>query len=191
MQPLLHTRNQGLLYLRVHRIVPTTLSVAIHDYHQQFCALIDELTEHTAHASRTPKGRQLLKLLGMCIDGLLHPTPISDKQWVNNICQQEECEAQQRVIDDSPILTVPQLTNAPPIMLKQNPTAKCILKSTPRLRQQITHNNTPGILPTTKVIKLLAPIDISTPQWSKRVAAPSRVQPHCRPRATRTACSAN
>ena len=75
--------------------------------HQHFHALTDELTEHTAQAISTPKGRQLLKLLGTCIDGLLHPTPISDKQRVNNVCQQKECKAQQRVIDNSPIFTVP------------------------------------------------------------------------------------
>jgi hypothetical protein len=59
----------------------------------------------------------------MHIDGLLHPTPISDKQRVNIIHQQEAHDAQQRVIDDSPILNVPRLTNAPPVMLTQNPTA--------------------------------------------------------------------
>jgi hypothetical protein len=103
--------------------------------HQHFCMLTNELTEHTAQASNTYKGRQILKLLGTCIDGLLHPTPISDKQRANNIRQQEDHEAQQRVIDNSPILTVPQLTNAPPVMLTQNPMAKHILKSTPRLHQ--------------------------------------------------------
>ena len=75
--------------------------------YQHFHALTDVLTEHTAQASSTSKGRQLLKLLGMRIAGLLHPTPISDEQRVNNNCQQEECKAQQRVIENSPILTVP------------------------------------------------------------------------------------
>ncbi len=75
--------------------------------HQHFHTLTNELTEHTAQASSTLKGRQLLKLLGMRIAGLLHPTPISDEQRVNNNCQQEECKAQQRVIDNSPILAVP------------------------------------------------------------------------------------
>jgi hypothetical protein len=92
--------------------------------HQHFHVLTDELMKHTAQVSSTPKERQLLKLLGMCIDGLLHPTPISDKQRVNNVCQQEAHDAQQRVIDNSPILTVPRLTDAPPIMLTQNLTAK-------------------------------------------------------------------
>jgi hypothetical protein len=74
--------------------------------HQHFRKLTDELTEQTAQASSTPKGRRLLKLLGMRIGGLLHPIPISDKQRVNNVHQQEECKAQQRVINNSPIITV-------------------------------------------------------------------------------------
>jgi hypothetical protein len=149
--------------------------------------LTDELTEHTAQVSSTPKGRRLLKLLGMRIDSLLHPTPISDKQRVNKICQQEAHKAQQRVIDNSCILTVPCLTNAPPIMFMQNQTAKHILKTTLRLHQQITRINTPGILLATNVIKPMTPIDINAPNRSKRDAAPSRVQPHCKSLATRTA----
>jgi hypothetical protein len=78
--------------------------------HHYFCTLTDELTEHTAQVSSTPKGKQLLKLLGTRINGLFHPTPISDEQRVDNFCQQEARNAQQRVINDSPILTVPCLT---------------------------------------------------------------------------------
>jgi hypothetical protein len=65
--------------------------------------------------------------------------------------------------------------------------AKPIIKSTPRLHQQITRNNTPGILPATNLIKPLTPINVSTPQRSKRLAAPSCVQPHRWLQATRTA----
>ncbi len=162
-------------------LYPQHCQVPAMTLHQHFHALTDELTEHTAQASSTPKGRGLLKLLGTRIDGLLHPTPISNKQRVNNVHQQEECKAQQRVIDDSPILTVPQLTDAPPVMLTQNPTAKQTLKSTPRLHQRITCNNTPGILPATNMIKPLNPINVSAPQRSKRVAAPSHIQPLCGP----------
>jgi hypothetical protein len=41
--------------------------------HQHLRALTDKLTEHTAQANNTPKGRRLLKLLSTRIDGLLHP----------------------------------------------------------------------------------------------------------------------
>jgi hypothetical protein len=114
-----------------------------------------------------PVDTLLLKLLGMRIDGLSYPTPIADKQRVNNLHQQEESKAHQRVIDDSPILTVPQITHAPPIMLTQNPTAKHVLKSTPRLHQGITCNNRPGILSATNVIKPMPPINVSNPQHTK------------------------
>jgi hypothetical protein len=40
---------------------------------------------------------------------------------------------QQRVIDKTPILTIPRITNAPPIMQSQNPMAKQALKDTPHL----------------------------------------------------------
>ncbi len=152
--------------------------------HQHFCALTDELPEHTAQVSSNPKGRRLLKLLGTRINGLLHRAPISDEQRVNNVHQQDTWDAQQRVIDDSSVLTVPRLTNAPPVMLTQNPMVKHILKSTPRLHRQITRNNMPGILPATNVIKPLTPIDINAPHRSKWGAAPLCVQPHYGPRAT-------
>ncbi len=55
-----------------------------------------------------------------------------------------EREEQQRVIDASPILTVPRITDAPGIMESRNPTAKRALKDTPRLHRRVTRNNTPG-----------------------------------------------
>ena len=50
--------------------------------HQHFRALTDELTEHTAIASITPKGRRLLNLLGNRIKDVLDPLPILDEQRV-------------------------------------------------------------------------------------------------------------
>jgi hypothetical protein len=75
--------------------------------HQHFFALTDELTEHTAQANSTPKGRHLLKLLGTKIESLLHPPHISEKQRVIAERQRKAREAEQRVIDDSPIITIP------------------------------------------------------------------------------------
>jgi hypothetical protein len=75
--------------------------------HQHFCVLTDELTEHTTQANSTPKGRCLLKLLGTKIESLLHPPPISEDQRVIAERQREACEAEQRVIDDSSIITIP------------------------------------------------------------------------------------
>ncbi len=56
-------------------------------------------------------------------------------------------EQEQRVIDDTPILTIPCITNAPAIMQSRNPTAKRALKTTPRIHRRETRNNTPGPLP--------------------------------------------
>jgi hypothetical protein len=75
--------------------------------HQHFRALTDELTEHTAQANSTPKGRRLLKLLGTRIESLLHPPPILEERRVIAERQHKAREAEQRVIDDSPIITIP------------------------------------------------------------------------------------
>ncbi len=55
-------------------------------------------------------------------------------------------EQEQRVIDDTPILTIPCITNAPAIMQSRNHTAKRALKITPRIHRHETRNNTPGAL---------------------------------------------
>jgi hypothetical protein len=75
--------------------------------HQHFCALTDELTDHTAQANSTPKGRHLLKLLGTRIETLLQPPPILEQQRVIAEHQHEACEAEQTVIDNSPIIPIP------------------------------------------------------------------------------------
>ena len=92
--------------------------------HQHFCALTNELTEHTTQANSTPKGWRLLKLLGTRIKSLLHPPHILEEQRVIAERQHKAREAEQRVIDDSPIITIPRITDAPPVMLTRNPTAK-------------------------------------------------------------------
>ena len=78
---------------------------------------------------------------------MLAPPPTLEEQRVanNNIILQQEAE--QRVIDDSPILTIKRITNALSIMESRNPTAKQALKTTPCIHQQLTRNNTPGIMP--------------------------------------------
>ena len=93
-------------------------------------------------------------------------------------------EEEQRVIDASPIIILLRLTDAPPITLTQNPTAKRDLQKTPRCHWCITQNNLPGIgLPATS----LEPIPVipdPTPQNRQRIANPTRVQPHRGPQAT-------
>jgi hypothetical protein len=94
--------------------------------HQHFCALTDKLIECSHPAGATAEGRRLLKLLQQRIDNILHPPPPADKQRVKD----EAREVEQRVIDNTPIITVPHLTDAPAIMESRNPTAKRALKNT-------------------------------------------------------------
>jgi hypothetical protein len=63
------------------------------------------------------------------------------------MAEQRVREEQQRVIDETPILTIPRITNAPPIMQVCNPTSKRALKNTPQIYRQVTKNNTPGGVP--------------------------------------------
>jgi hypothetical protein len=85
--------------------------------------LTNELTENTAQASNTTKGRCLLRLLALLVKNILNPPPVAEEQRVEAERRSQEREAEQRVIDEAPILTVPCITNAPPIMLTQNLTA--------------------------------------------------------------------
>ncbi len=96
--------------------------------HQHLRALTDELTKETDGANQTPKGRCLLKLLGQRIDNLLTPPSIVAPQRVTTTVQSED---EQRVVDDYPIITVPRITDVPPIMQSHNPTAKRLLMQTP------------------------------------------------------------
>ncbi len=115
--------------------------------HQHLRALTDELTDGATEATHTPKGKHLLQLLRDKITTMLEPPPTLEEQRVvnNNIILQRE--ADQRVIDDSPILTIKRMTDASGIIESQNPTAKWALKTTPPTHQQFTRNNTPGIMP--------------------------------------------
>jgi hypothetical protein len=65
------------------------------------------LTEHTAEANTNAKKRRLLKLLSMWIHDLITPPPIPDEQRVDKAGQQNAREAEQRVIDETPIITIP------------------------------------------------------------------------------------
>jgi hypothetical protein len=51
------------------------------------------------------------------------------------------------VIDETPILTIPRITDAPPSMQACNPTSKWALKNTPQIHRRVTRNNTPGGVP--------------------------------------------
>ncbi len=178
--------------------------------HQHFRALTNELTEHTAQASDFLKGRRLLQLLALRVKNILNPPPVADEQRVEADCQARERETKQRVIAETPILTIPRITDAPPIMLTRNPTAKRVLKTTKRLHRRTTRNNTPGIVPLPVVIHPVPLTNASTtqarqrgpegpfncsipfvaqpaPHTRQRGRAPTQIQPVCQQTSTRTA----
>ncbi len=51
------------------------------------------------------------------------------------------------MINETPIITIPRITDLPLIVTSNNPTAKWKLKGTKCLHRQVTWNNTPGIMP--------------------------------------------
>jgi hypothetical protein len=97
---------------------------------QHFRALTDEVAEVVDEANVTPAGKRLIKGLQRKLKQALNPQIIQDEQRV-------ERENQQRVLDNTPILTIPRITDAPAIMQSRNPTAKRMLKETPRLHHRV------------------------------------------------------
>jgi hypothetical protein len=115
--------------------------------HQHFCALTEELAKVVEEANVTPAGRRLIKTLQMKIKHALNPPDVQEEQRVREQEQRVARENEQRVIDDTPILTIPCITNAPAIMQSRNPTTKRMLKNNPRVHRCVTRHNTPGALP--------------------------------------------
>ena len=114
---------------------------------QHFRALTEELAEVVDNANRTPMGRHLIKNLHGKIKDTLQPPNVQEEQRVREQEQRVMREQEQRVIDDTPILTIPRITNAPAIMQSRNPMTKRMLKNNPRVHRRVTRHNTPGALP--------------------------------------------
>jgi hypothetical protein len=118
---------------------------------QHLKALTKEFHEETARAANTPKGRRLIRLLQANLKKILSPNVEEqrvavDKQRVT-MPLPSELEQQQRVIDNTPIITIPRITNAEPILQARNLTSKRVLKQTSRSHRRVTRNNTPGQVP--------------------------------------------
>jgi hypothetical protein len=113
--------------------------------HQHLRALSNKLTNRVAVANMTTKGKRLLRMLGNQITAMLAPLQPEREQRVKNNINQQTRESEQRVIDESTIITIPCIMNAPGIMELRNPTNKRILKTTPCTHRQVTRNNTPGV----------------------------------------------
>jgi hypothetical protein len=116
------------------------------------------LATSTAIASATAKERRLIELHRSKIEDILHPPDLANTPQT----EQRVSEEEQKVIDETPILTVLRITDAPPTMQAQNPTAKRVLKNTPWIHWRLTQNNTPGGVP---LIQRVHPIPVSdTPE---------------------------
>ncbi len=115
--------------------------------HKHLKALMEELVDATNVASNTPKGKQLLRMIAQKNDDLLHPTPPIDEQRVANDERLARQKEEQRVINEAPIITIPRITDLPPIVTSNNPTARWKLKETTRVHRRVTRNNTLGIMP--------------------------------------------
>jgi hypothetical protein len=111
---------------------------------QHLRALTQELTEETRIAAQTQQGRRVLQQLQTNLTNIINPSTAQTEEQRVRLLEQER---QQRVIDDTPIITIPRITDAQPIMQSRNPTAKRNLKQTPRIHRRQTRNNTPGAVP--------------------------------------------
>ncbi len=93
------------------------------------------------------------------------------------MCDEVQCEEEQRVIDDYPIRTIPRITDVPPIMQSRNPTAKWALQNTAQLHWRVTRNNTPGILPAPCTVEPARADPPPIPRQGKHTRDPQQVQP--------------
>ncbi len=132
--------------------------------HQHFCALTEELAKKMATANKTPTWRRLIKLLQSRTKQIVELTAITMEQEAKEQEQSVRMQ-QQRVIEETPILTAPRITNAPPIMKLHNPTAKQPLKNTPHLHQRSIRNNTPGVVPGIQHVQIIKPNMRICPEW--------------------------
>jgi hypothetical protein len=114
---------------------------------RHFQALMEELAKAVEDANATPAGKQLIKALQGKIKQALNPQIVQDEQRVREHEERVERENQQKVIDNTPILTIPHITDAPAKMQSRNPTAKQMLNNKLRIHRCVTQNNTPGGLP--------------------------------------------
>ncbi len=103
--------------------------------HQHLQELTNELNEMAIGVPDTPKQQQLLQQLEKGIKKLLAPPPTVEEQRVQKACTQAVRKKKQRVINNTPILTIPRITDLPNIMQSRNPTAKRVLKKTARLHR--------------------------------------------------------
>ena len=125
--------------------------------HQHFRKLTNELAVEGTKVGNSPQGRRLLQMLQMHIRDILVP-PLRLPQVPTIPAEQRVNAEQQRVIDDTPISTIPRITDAPHIMTSRNLMAKRHIKITPLVHKRHTRRNTPGGVPLIQRKTLPTPI---------------------------------
>ncbi len=104
-------------------------------------ALTKELQTATVKAAGTPKGNRLIKSLATVINAILPPANTEEQRVATNIV------IGRPLSEDTPIVMIQRILDAPEIMQKRDPSAKCNLITTACIHQRQTQNNTPGALP--------------------------------------------
>jgi hypothetical protein len=112
--------------------------------HQHLCEPTDELAAKDNIAGTTSNCRRLLTVLQLHIGNILTPPPPLPSAAMEQRVKQRVSAEKQRMIDDTPIITLQCITDAPAIMASCNPMAKRAVKTTPRVHQCVTCNNKPG-----------------------------------------------
>jgi hypothetical protein len=107
--------------------------------------------------------------LGKKIESLLNTIPVVNKQRVTEATQLQVQAEEQRVMDDTPIITIPCITDLPTIMQTRNPSAKRALKGTKCFHRHITRNNTPDIMPVPAITQDWDPNSLISLQCSTRM----------------------
>ena len=114
MRRILRPRNLRLPGLT--EIFPQHCQLLVLTPHQHLRELTDELAAEGSTAGQMTKGRRLLKLLQSHIGDILTPLPVIAPSLPKMSEEQRVNTEQLRVINDSPIVMIPRITDAPAIM---------------------------------------------------------------------------
>ncbi len=129
------------------------------------------------------KRKVVEKYLGNKIETLLNPISIIEEQRVAETTHLQLQAEEERVISDTPIITIPCITDLPTVLQTQNPTAKRALKEMKLLHCHVTRNNTLGIMPVPAITQDWDPITLIRLQCSTKALMQMQVMQPGRQRA--------
>ena len=103
--------------------------------HQHLRTLTGELAAEGSIVGTTTKGRWLLTLVQSHISNILTPPPPLPATATEQRVEQRVSAEQQRVVNNTPIITLQCITDVPAIMKSQNLMATRAVKTTPLVHQ--------------------------------------------------------